>query len=173
VSDVLGHPLVILLAGTVLTGLLVPFLADRRQRRRKALDLDVALTETITETVTAFVMAIQFAVVGPLDQPRLDQAYHDFMVAASVIRAKLEIYHPGSGLADDWTALADGLEGFYGLAGVHDPEQHERGQKFLAEKIGIPPSEGTYGWLQLKEALLARMRNLDRRLLDASRRGGL
>jgi hypothetical protein len=176
VGDVLAHPLVILLAGTALTGLLVPWIAGNRQRKHKSLDLDVALTETITEGVTSFVMAIQFAAVRPGDREqgeRTNEAYHEFMVTVGVVEAKLETYHPGTPLAEEWSRLASQLERFYALGGIPDEGERAAARGRLMDQLGIASADAdadSEQWLAIKGALAKRLRDLNRRILDD--RGG-
>jgi hypothetical protein len=88
-GDVLGHPLVILLAGTLPTGLLVHTISKRRQRLEKALEINVGLVTAITERVTEFLMAVQFAEPRAHGHPQqqFDAALKDWEVGAMGIRA--------------------------------------------------------------------------------------
>ncbi len=174
VAEILGHPLTVLLTGTALTALVVPRLSDRRERSRKALDIDVGLTERITESVAAFLMAIQFAVVGPTDKEsndRLDTAYKDFMVTAAVIRAKLATHHPERGLGEEWDRLTRYHELFYALTGIPEAEQRAAHRSALMAELRLSSTGDEAGeWLAIRDSLWAGIQNLNRRILRERRR---
>ncbi len=173
-AEVLAHPLTVLLTGTALTALVVPRLSDRRERSQKALDIDVGLTEKITESVAAFLMAIQFAVVGPADKEsndRLNAAYKDFMVAAAVIRAKLETHHPERGLGEEWDRLTRHHELFYALTGIPETEQRAAHRSDLMAELRLASTgDEAAEWSAIRSSLWAGVQKLNRRILHDLRR---
>jgi hypothetical protein len=168
VQSVLAHPLVVLAAGTALTGFLVPRLTERRQRSLKALELKTELVEQMTEEVTSFVMAIQFAELGAAGQTQeeFDAAYKRWEVAAAVIRARLEAYFGDHPLVADWAQLADILTRFYALAGTHDEDQRGADLTRLLAREGVAPEEAEqHPWGRLKDAVLHHSQRISREIL--------
>jgi hypothetical protein len=119
VSDVVSDlvfPLVVLVVGALVTGLLIPMLARRRDRHLKALDVKTALVSDISETVLKFVMAIQFAVLESQLPKNYAEAYRTWEVETGVLHTKLEAYFPGKGIVQDWESLEAHLRTAYGLS---------------------------------------------------------
>lgn len=170
VTDVLAHPLVVLGAGTALTGFIVPRLAEGRQRSRKALELKTALVEQMTEEVTTFVMAVQFAELGAAGQTQeeFDASYKRWEVAAAVIRARLEAYFGDHRLVADWGELATVLTRFYALVAIRDEGQRRSEIARLLTEEGVASDTlETDGWARLKEAILHHSQRISREILTS------
>jgi len=59
-TSVLAHPLIVLLVGAALTGILVPAFTRRWQNRQKELEIKAALVSDLSEAIMSIVMAVQF-----------------------------------------------------------------------------------------------------------------
>ncbi|HET7273118.1 MAG TPA: hypothetical protein VFI90_18770, partial [Rubrobacter sp.] len=86
-ADFLAHPLFLLFAGAVLTGIFIPALTRRWQDRQKALELKTELIGEISESITEMAMAVQFVHLGAtsMDQQRFDEAYREWEARSAVI----------------------------------------------------------------------------------------
>jgi hypothetical protein len=108
----LVFPLIILIAGAAVSGLLVPALTRRRDDHRKALEVKTALVGEMSQVVMEFMMAIQFAVrYAAEDQEAFDDAFSTWEVRSAVIATELEAYYPTTSIGADWSAFASALRG--------------------------------------------------------------
>jgi hypothetical protein len=186
VSDWLAHPLVLLVAGAVLSSLVIPSLTRRWQNHQKELEVKTGLVAEITNAVTSLVMAVQFAELGSRTQSQedLDEAYRAWETEAAVIASKLRAYFPKAQLAREWSELARLTTNFYALAGMSDRKQQflqdllgevrSRGPALdreaaeeLARFRGLGVSGGRVEWAELKAHVLARKDAIVRGVLDA------
>jgi hypothetical protein len=189
VSDVvrlLVFPLVVLLAGAVVTGVLIPALSRRRDDYRKALEIKTDLVTDMSEAVTEFIMAIQFAVLGGQDQKAYDEAFRSWEVRSAVIGTKLEAYFPGTSVAGAWTGFSDRVTRFYATTGIADPDRRRAAVEGLLGHYGLasgeevaravsgsrPSIDDQLAWGTLKDAIQAEKSALIRTVLDADT-GGL
>jgi hypothetical protein len=124
-TDVLDHPLLLLLVGALVSGLLLPWLARRWQNHQKELELKTQLTTEITETVTAFAMVLQFVELGASSQTQadFDDAYREWETNSAVIASKLSVYFGGTSLPDEWRRFSSFANDFYALAGTGEAKQ--------------------------------------------------
>lgn len=175
----LVFPITVLLAGAVVTGLLVPAINRRREAQRKALEIRTGLVTEISDTVMGFVMSVQFAVLGAAGQSQeaYDQEYRSWETRSAVLGTKLDAYFPGTGLGRDWAAFAERVTAFYALTGVHDRAERERGAAPLLAHYGRAwpdgPSDRAWiaAWGELKAAILEEKGVLIQRVLKTPMRG--
>lgn len=148
-TDVLKHPLFLLLAGAVLSGLLIPRLTQRWQDQRKALELKAALIERAARAVTSMFMAVQFAMVGAKSQTEadLDSAYRSWQQEKAVLTALLSAYFSNPRVDDAWRRCRALTTAYYVQAGIHraDGSGADVRQAYLARvAVGIalsPPED--------------------------------
>jgi len=186
VSDWLAHPFTLLVAGAVLSSLVIPALTRRWQNHQKELELKTSLVAEITEVVTSLVMAVQFAEVGATSQSQedFDTAYREWETGSAVIASKLHAYFPGTAVAHEWAGLARLTSNFYAATGMGD-----RKQQYLRDLLGELRSAGpaldsdaaadiagleSLGvsayrreWAECKAHVLARKDAIVRRVLDS------
>src|SRR5829696_1273222 len=86
-DPLLRHPLVTLLVGAALTGLVVPRITRQWQLRQKRLEVKTALVAELSELVMRFLMAVQFVHVraASFSQESFDSAYRDWEVGSAVL----------------------------------------------------------------------------------------
>ena len=134
-SEFFSHPFVLLLAGALLSSLVVPAITRRWQDHQKELELKTALVTEITETVTDLVMAVQFAELGTVSQTQeeFDAAYRKWEIESAVIGSKLRAYFPETDLGSQWRAYTRLVTDFYALAGVPPDDKADRARRLLEE----------------------------------------
>jgi hypothetical protein len=120
VSDWLAHPLVLLVAGAVISSVVVPRLTSRWQNHQKALELKTDLVSEIAKAVTSLVIAVQAAEVGSKSQSQeeFDKAYRAWETDWAVIASKLRAYFPKADLVRQWNDVARLTSTFYMLTGM-------------------------------------------------------
>jgi hypothetical protein len=179
--------LVLLVAGAVLSSIVIPVFTRRWQNHQKELELKTSLVTEITQVVTSLVVAVQFGELGAKSQSQkeFDAAYREWETGSAVIASKLRGYFPGTALAHDWDDLAGLTTNFYALTGRGD-----RKEQFLSELLGKLRSAGTTldsdaegdfarlatlgvvsgyrrDWAELKAYVLARKDAIIRGILDS------
>jgi len=122
----LGHPLVLLVVGAVLSGLLVPQLTQRWQDQRKALEIKAELVERVTRAVSDIFTATQFAQVGATSQSQadLDAAYRAWQRDKAVLTSLLGAYFRNPSVDDAWRRVRALATAYYVQIGVRDGQGH-------------------------------------------------
>ena len=62
--ELLKHPLIVLLVGALISGLLIPAFTRRWQNYQKALEIKTQLVSDLSKSIMGIVMATQFAHIG-------------------------------------------------------------------------------------------------------------
>jgi hypothetical protein len=122
-ARLLGHPLLILLVGALISALVVPMLTRRWQDHQRALDVQTTLVSDMTESAERFAQAIrvdQPFLQTPTTQPTFREALKDLNAAErawsvrwAVIESRLGAYYRGTRIPSDWGRLAGALEALY------------------------------------------------------------
>ena len=179
-SDVVKYfvfPVAVLLSGVLVSGLLIPALTQRRDSRRKALEIKTQLVSDMSEVVMEFMMAIQFATLGAVgqDQKEYDDAYKSWERHRSVIGTKLEAYFPQTDIGSAWSSFAHRVTDFYALTGIDDPEVRRSQAAVLMKTFrltwpqqarGDPSEAWTTAWKLLREAIFEEKKHLIQRVLQ-------
>jgi hypothetical protein len=115
-------PLVLLLLGGLITGVLYPMLTAARQRDRKGREIRTTLVADISEEVRT---TIQFVQLGSASVALQDfnASYKRWEIASSVIATKREAYFPKRDLGRRWTDYANRVTDFYALSGIRDGDR--------------------------------------------------
>jgi hypothetical protein len=185
-SALLAHPLVVLLVGAALTGILVPALTRRWQDRQKELDIKASLVSELSEAIMSIVMAVQFVRVraeraqhGLVDtfdekakekrQEEFSEAYRTWEVRSAVLGTKLEAYFPDTTIPSDWTTFSDVVTRFYALEGVREHHRQEGLTRLLEQMLPSLSHEERFrrGWPGLKEAILKKKSEIIRNVLNS------
>jgi hypothetical protein len=120
-ATLLRHPLFLLLAGAVVSSLIIPTLTRRWQDHEKELELKTGLVSQINESVTSMMMSIEFAefpLGNTSSQQEYDKAYTDWEVKRAVVGSTVQAYFPNSQLPAEWMALSTVIEDIYTLSGT-------------------------------------------------------
>lgn len=162
----LDHPLIVLLVGAVVTGLLVPAVTRRWQDRQKELELKTGLVSELSESIMEIVMAVQFhhMTAGRCGQgddannlmQELNQAYRTWEVRSAVIATKLRSYFPATTVPDEWTQFSETITLFYALEGTEGGDKQELMLRIKDKLLGLlgPGSVTGEGWGHLRSAIL-------------------
>ena len=183
VVRLLVFPLVVLLAGAVISGWLIPRLTRKRDDYRKALEVKTDLVSDMSEVLTEFIISIQFAVLGGpgQDQKAYDEAFRNWEVRSAVIGTKLEAYFPGTAIGEQWTDFSDRVTRFYATTGIDDADRRRAEVDKLLGHYGLaggdevtravsrsarPSLDDQLAWGTLKDAIQSEKSALIRTVLD-------
>jgi hypothetical protein len=116
-------PLVLLVVGAVLTGLLVPYITRRWQDHQKELELKADLLARLSEAVTRVITHAWFRELGgkeelsEADREEFDWRYGEWEVETRVIQAQFEAYFARSpDIARHWATYCDLLRKLHHLS---------------------------------------------------------
>jgi hypothetical protein len=147
VSDLLRHPLFLLLATALISGLLVPFVASGWQRQQKENELNTVLVGEMADSVARILIATQFAVLSaPSQSPAdFDNAYKNWEISRVVIKAKILGVTRKPGLAEEWDKFGERVTRFYAITAYHESPQGVADLNAIARGWGdealTPPHE--------------------------------
>jgi hypothetical protein len=167
--DLLRHPLVILLFGALISGLLVPSITRGWQNHQKALEIKTQLVGELSKSIMEFIMAIQFARLGAESQRQadFDKAYLGWEVQSAVIGTKLQAYFPDTTIPEEWSAFSELVTEFYALEGIA-PDQRQGFMASIKGKLGASFDAGDRAqvdWGELKKGILRRESELIQKVL--------
>jgi hypothetical protein len=158
-KEVLGHPLLILFTGALLTGLVIPRITRRWHTHQKALEIRTDLVSAVSKSIMEIIMAVQYARLRAPSQTQadFDAAYRQWEIESAVIGTKLHAYFPLSHLPAAWTTFSERVTDFYAIEGAR-PEERRSLECELWKKLKHkdPLPEGDAGWLSLKNAIFTR-----------------
>ena len=168
-AELLKHPLIILFAGALISGLLIPAITRQWQNHQKALEIKTQLVSELSKTIMEIIIATQFAHLRAVSQQQadFDKAYREWEIQSSVIGTKLQAYFPDTTIPEEWTDFSEIVTYFYALEGVHENQRSASGLT-IAEKLGLsmgPEYRHSQDWVKLKNGLLNRKSELIQRVL--------
>lgn len=138
ISDVLAHPLFILLTGALVSSLLIPSITRRWQDRQKALELKAGLLARLSDAGTRIVTHAWFRELGGKeklsdeDRFEFDWRYGEWEVEARGLETQLRAYFTDSkGLAEHWVRYCQLLRILHELAW----QKEERDQQAVSHII--------------------------------------
>ncbi len=106
--SVLSHPFFLLLAGGVLTGIIIPKISRKWQNYQKELDLKTELVTEMSESVMTIVMTFEFFLLqdeeglNTINKEELRNKLKEWRIRSCVIGSKLHAYFPSHSLHKDW-----------------------------------------------------------------------
>lgn len=120
IIEFVSNPMLILIVGALVTGLLVPYITNQWQNHQKELELKTDLVAEISDVVTRMILAIQFAEVGATSftQEDYDKSYSNFLVSSAIIGSKIRSYFPDTQLGKEWDTNSKIIEDLYALSGI-------------------------------------------------------
>jgi hypothetical protein len=176
-SDVvrlLVFPLVVLLAGAAVSGVLIPALTRRRDDHRKAVEIKTDLVSEMSEAVTEFMTTIQFAVLRApgQDQKAYDEAFRTWEVRSAVIGTKLEAYFPATPIGSDWGSFAERVTQFYATTGFQDRDDRRRRVEELLAHYGVGGCDEVASALSKSPTVEEQRAGVDSRMQSWRRKAG-
>jgi hypothetical protein len=122
-SDVLEHPLFILLVGAVVTSLVIPWITRGWQNRQRALEIKAGLLARLSDAVTRLVTHAWFREMGNKEELTADDrvefnwGYGEWEVESRQLQTQLQAYFAGSAeLARHWAAYCELLRALHHLS---------------------------------------------------------
>lgn len=125
------HPVVAVVAGFILSGILLTAFTRWLQTRGTNDELKRTLVQTMTEEVHRMINAVQSTEVetGTPDLKELNDAWLKWKTAAAVVDRKLRLYFSSSGLEQQWAKLVERIDAFYAMQ--QDRDVSVRDKRFL------------------------------------------
>lgn len=179
ILDLLRHPMVLLLATAVISGIMVQLFTSGWQNQQKQDELKAALVGEMSQSVSEIVIATQFAVVGAESQTQqdFDRAFRDWDIARTVLAARILGVTRNSSLTADWEAFGERVTRFYAVVGYRNSPDSLEDLKSLAlssqgaecvalsrnnrEKLVLPSSDPfENAWISARAAILTDLGNL-------------
>jgi hypothetical protein len=129
IEEILSHPFIVLIAGAILTGLLLPFLTNRWQSRQKDLELQLQLkldllkrinqsvTQTIMSSISAWsiLSATSNGELRDKEQQERNSMYRKWEISSAEIESDIETYFPNTDMGKRWYEYSEVLSAFYFL----------------------------------------------------------
>ena len=168
--ELLKHPLIVLLVGALISGLLIPAFTRRWQSHQKALEIKTELVSDLSKSILGMVMATQFAHLRAESQTQadFDKAYRDWEIESAVIGTKLQAYFPDTTIPTEWTEFSALVTEFYALEGIGE-DKRSRPAADLAKKLGVLGRyQGAQDWLALKNGILEKKSALIQQVLKSA-----
>ena len=183
---ILRHPLFLILATGLVSGLLIPRLTQRWQDHQKAIETRTRFSSEVTESVVKIVLAVQMAERGAISPESYDEAYHEWEVKRATLGSELRGHFQDGQLAMDWMAFSEEVMQLYILSGTFS----EPYRTIVLDKLrkAFPDEEIDWkslhdfqlkqqgndafqtffnAWWQVREAILVRAGDLTKRILEA------
>lgn len=113
----LGHPLLLLLIGAVVTGLLVPAITHRWQTQQMGQDLKTKVIGEITDASSATMSQLELSVLPEFGSSTSSAAssaqYQAWMQKGSAINSEIHAYFPDHSLPSHWGNFYGLMRNFY------------------------------------------------------------
>jgi hypothetical protein len=135
-KNILSNPLLLLLVGALVTGLLAPYITKQWQNQQKELEIKTDLLRRITQSVTSLlVTGYDFEIaqcvksgqcnvsVGISNDTMLKyrNQYSNWSITSAVIESDLAAYFPESQISEEWRRFANLTTLYYGLLAESPP----------------------------------------------------
>jgi hypothetical protein len=120
----MGNPLVVAVVSTLLVSLAIPQLTRQWQDHQRALELQTSLVGSMSHSASDAVISGRMLTGGLYSggewQRRYNAGLRNWSVDASVVKAKLEGYFPGSSIGADWQNYVFAVTGYLQIAAPVD-----------------------------------------------------
>ena len=99
----LQHPLLLLIVGGIITGLLLPYITTQWQNHQKELELKTDLVSEISDSIASVLTKTQVKkAVASTTYDEFYDAYKNWESSRAIIKSKLSAYYPNSDLPSLW-----------------------------------------------------------------------
>lgn len=126
VESYLSNPLLLLVVGAIISGLLIPYITAQWQNHEKELELKTSLVTRISEALSKVLTEAQFSAANRTEQAEYLQAYYEWEVAQSSIGSYLRTYFPDTYIGEEWDKYANITTSFFRLAAINPLEEKEQ-----------------------------------------------
>jgi hypothetical protein len=115
-TNILSHPLILLLVGAGITGLLVPDITNQWQNHQKELELKTDLANQISRAVANMIISARLIqITGFISSSDYGSAYVAWETAKSSIGSQIEAYFPNTEIKQEWDNLSAAVTDFVNL----------------------------------------------------------
>lgn len=179
--EILAHPLVLLIVGAWLSGLLIPRLTQGWQDREKALEIRTQLVSAMSEDATHMMTSIQEVRRHPratIDRDAFSRGFTQWSADSAVIGAKIQAYFPRTTLPADWGNLSGAIGEFYAIQmgqidGARQSERRDHERKIARRLSAVlgPAAAAEWKkadpgrWWSIRDTILVARAELVRRVL--------
>ena len=128
------HPLVILLAGAIISGVLIPFFTKNWQNHQKSLDIKNDLVTEISKTVTTMMINVQYFLENTKkrsdgeqieEQQKYNDNYKNWTIAKDIITSRLEAYFPTQNITQQWKKYTAVINDVYALSTINEKSKRK------------------------------------------------
>ncbi len=122
-KNILSHPLLLLIAGAILSSLVIPYYTRQWQNHQKELDFKTSIIDEINKVISNPLVMTDFLYNADFgrNQSIIDKyinSYADLRLSESTISSKLESYFSDAQISHDWNNLTkEELEFFFVTGG--------------------------------------------------------
>ena len=119
IKEVLSHPMLLLIAGAVISSLIIPYFTRQWQDHQHELDLKSDLSDQINKAVTNMLTAATLNLnpgYNKNNTQRFLSAYIDFQTSKDIIGSKMKLYFSDNQLANKWDNVSNAVINFVGLS---------------------------------------------------------
>jgi hypothetical protein len=184
IKEFVSNPLLLLIVGAVISGLLVPSITSQWQNYQKELEIKSNLTGKISEALSRMIVAIQGVEIQP--ETVITQEYNDefreWQISSSIIASQVRTYYPDQPeLVQQWNNLSKLIDEFYALPGTPDPENRwdriQRIKAYFPSDLNLNWTslssrsnwtEWEKNWFELKDAILLKNDELIQKLVRSN-----
>ena len=126
VESYLSNPLLLLVVGAALSGLLIPYITAQWQNHEKELELKTNLVTRISEAVSRMLTTAQFSAANRTDQAEYLQAYYEWEATHSAIGSYLRAYFPNTLISEEWDEYANVTTSFFRLTAINSLQEKQQ-----------------------------------------------
>jgi hypothetical protein len=114
-AEFISNPLLLLIIGALVSGLLIPTFTNRWQLHQKGMEIRIDIVSRIIKSVMRLLTLIESAKSSEsMTKLELDKEYINFKLDSAVIGTELESYFPDEKkIAEDWDKLRNEIREFY------------------------------------------------------------
>jgi len=150
--SVFQHPLVLLLVGSVISGVLIPFFTRSWQNHQKSLDIKNDLVTEISKTVTTMMINVQYFLENMKKmrdkeiqeiQQKYNEDYKKWSIAEEIISSRLEAYFPKQNILQQWKKYTKIINNVYALSATDEKLKRQEKINEIKEYLDVQKSKTT------------------------------
>jgi hypothetical protein len=126
VESYLSNPLLLLVVGAVISGLLIPYITSQWQNHEKELELKTNLVTRISESLSGVLTTAQFSAANRTEQAEYLQAYYEWEATHSAIGSYIRAYFPNTYIGEEWDKFANATTSFFRLAAINPLQEKQQ-----------------------------------------------
>jgi hypothetical protein len=114
----LSHPMILLIFGAIISGLLVPYITNQWQNHQKELELKIDIVSQISKAVTNIIVASRIIQIPAFSSTNLTYAntFEEWEVSKATIGSQVQAYFPKYSIKQEWDNLSLAITEFSGLS---------------------------------------------------------